>query len=527
MGITRFSWLALCVVSLAPQAGDAWAHVRPGLAGSPRLCAVCMAHPGDRTPWACGRQPLAARAAPAASDSAAPATSQLTQTLAGVTVALASIPTSIAFANIVGVSPLVGIWSSVVLGLAAPALGARPGLVFGAAGVVVVPLAPIYAAHGADGMALTLLLAALLQAAFGALRLGSQIALVSPAVMTGFLNGLGLLLVRSQLGVFTHAHDAGAAVALSAGTMALIQAVPKLSRAVPASLCEVVVATVLSGALALDVETLEQAAGAATFAGGLAVLPHPLAAFPALPPDALADILTAGCSIAFISLIETLLSEKVLDGGEGDGAHAGSHAGTHGGGGGGAGEGGAGESGFDPNASCLAMAAGNAASALLGGLGGCGVIPITLLNQASGGGTALSCVAYGLAMSAFVLVAAPLVGKVPLAALAGVMLTVGVTTLQWRPSWDALAAVGAERARLPQLAAIVTASAVCFKVDMAAGIVLAVLVERALALALESTPAAAAAIAEEPAADARGPSVSSDVDREARARAAGLFTRDE
>lgn len=106
-----------------------------------------------------------------------------------MTVALASIPSSVAFAAIAGVSPLVGVWSSVVLGLAAPLLGSRPGVISGAAGVVAVPLGPLVAAQGPAVITLVTLLAAIIEALFGLLKLGKLVNLVSPTVMSGFLNG--------------------------------------------------------------------------------------------------------------------------------------------------------------------------------------------------------------------------------------------------------------------------------------------------------------------------------------------------
>lgn len=381
------------------------------------------------------------------------------EVLAGATVALASLPTSVAFANIVGVSPLMGVWSSVVLGGVAPLLGARRGVVFGAAGVVAVPLAPLVAAQGASVIALTTLLSALLQAAFGFCKLGRCIGLVSGSVMSGFLNGLGLLLIKSQLRVFTGAPAVRPALALAALTIALTRAVPRLPalKAVPPSLGAILLASAASAALGLDVATLADAAGASTFAGGLALLPRPIAlsSLRASP-----SVLRAACgpaaSIALISLLETLLAAKVLD----NQAEAGEAVTA------------------DPDRSCLAMAGGNALSALLGGFGGCGLIPQTLLASSSGGRSALSSVAYAVAMGGLVLFAAPLVGKVPLPALAGVMLTVGGSTVQWRPTWTALREAAAERRVPSRLVALVAASVTCFRVDMAAGIVLGVLIER-------------------------------------------------
>lgn len=422
------------------------------------------------------RQPAVfASLQPSASDDNAASSSTPKQALAGITVALASLPTSVAFANIVGVSPLVGVWSSVVLGAVAPLLGARPGVVFGAAGVVAVPLAPLVAAHGPSVIALTTLIAATLELLFGLCRFGRFIGLVSDNVMAGFLNGLGMLLLKSQMRVFTSAPAIRPAAALAALTVALIQLLPKVPvlKGLPPSLGAVLIATAASAALRLDVATLADAAGASTFAGGLSILPRPIT-FSSLQASSslLRAVSGPAASIALISLLETLLAAKVLDdqkdqdrGRQPAGAATADDGGPP---------------SADPNRSCIAMAVGNVASALLGGFGGCGLIPQTLLAASSGGRSALSAVAYALAMGSFVLFAAPLVGKVPLPALAGVMLTVGAATLQWKSSWAALSDAASKRRFTPRLLALATASIVCYRIDMAAGIVAGVLIERAL-----------------------------------------------
>ena len=80
------------------------------------------------------------------------------------------------------------------------------------------------------------------------------------------------------------------------------------------------------------------------------------------------------------------------------------------------------------------------ASALLGGIGGCGLIPQTVLNVNAGGGGRVSSAAYATAMATMVLVFAPLVGQISQAALAGLMITVAYSTVQWKPTADILLA---------------------------------------------------------------------------------------
>jgi len=397
--------------------------------------------------------------------------------LSGLVVALASVPTSIAFASIAGVSPLIGIWSSVVLGAVSTGVGGRPGLIAGAAGVVVVPLAPLIASHGQVYMAPTVVLAALMIAAFGALKLGRLVDLVTDNVMKGFLNGLGCLLIKSQLAVLLGLTGAAQAATLAVAlfTGLVVKLLPKVTTAIPSSLAAVVLATALSAALQLPVATLAQG-NAATFAGGLAVLPTwaGVGALTAVPWTAatLRVIFPVAVSIAMISVLETLLASKVV-------AEQASNDGR---------------ASLGSNNRLLAgLAAGNVASAALGGFGGCGLIPQTLLNAQSGGRGALSAIGYAASMGGCVVLAAPAIGAIPVASLAGVMLAVAFATVQVEGTTAAIKAatpVGGRwnTAAVADLVALLAASMVCFFVDMAAGIVLGVALTKVLPRGASSLP---------------------------------------
>ena len=343
------------------------------------------------------------------------------EALAGLVVALASVPSSVAFASIAGVNPLIGIWSSVVLGFVCAVVGGRPGLIAGSAGVVVVPLAPLIMTHGVAYMTPCLILAAAIEAAFAALQLGRFVSVVDDNVMNGFLNGLGCLLIKSQLATFGGLAGAafGWAVGVAAIAATITKFLPLLTTAVPAALVAVIVSTLGTAVLKLPISNLADVAGTATFQGGLSVLPTFAGlGWLALPGGALATmriVAPAAVSIALISVLETLLAGKVVE---------------------------------DCVASeCMVfieqqppaknnqllggLAAGNAASALLGGFGGSGLIPQTLLNMQCGGHGRLSSISYAIALAALVVAAAPLIGAVPVAALAGVMLTVALSTVQF------------------------------------------------------------------------------------------------
>jgi hypothetical protein len=109
---------------------------------------------------------------------------------AGLAVSLAMVPEAVAFAFVAGVSPLVGLWTTVVLGFFAAALG-RPGGCSSASGACSVVVAALCASHGPAYLSLCALMAGLFQTVGGALGLGKFILLVPHAAMLGFVNGLG------------------------------------------------------------------------------------------------------------------------------------------------------------------------------------------------------------------------------------------------------------------------------------------------------------------------------------------------
>jgi MFS superfamily sulfate permease-like transporter len=148
-----------------------------------------------------------------------------------------------------------------------------------------------------------------------------------------------------------------------------------------------------------------------------------------------------------------------------------------------------------PTQSVLAMSAGNIISASLGGFGGCGLIPQSVLNIKSGGGGPMSSISYALAMSSFVLFFAPLVGKIPEAVLAAIMLTVATDTVAWGPTLTAIqnmiynpssttTTTGSSKVsriqRIIEFGALAITSYICYFGNLAVGIVVGVAFQRGL-----------------------------------------------
>jgi SulP family sulfate permease len=406
--------------------------------------------------------------------------------LAGITVAFSLLSKAIACSAIVGVNPLVGIWSSVIMGLTSPILRAQSGVISGTAAVVVVPLSALTVVHGTEYMTLCILLSAIMQGLFGIFRLANKTAnLVTDEVLSGFLNGLGGILFVSQVKVFKAAKTSGTftpAVTMAALCYSIVQLLPRITKIVPSSLVGLVITSFIASTLKLPLATLSSTATAGTFTGGLSSLPR-FISFSTLQSqakslNALKLVLPASISIMIIALVETLLAGKVVKdmvGNSSDDTTTNNDDDI-------------------PTQSVLAMSVGNIISASLGGFGGCGLIPQSVLNIKSGGGGPMSSISYALAMSSFVLFFAPLVGKIPEAVLAAIMLTVATDTVAWGPTLTAIqnmiynpsptTTTGSSKVsriqRIIEFGALAITSYICYFGNLAVGIVAGVAFQRGL-----------------------------------------------
>ncbi|MFT7633762.1 MAG: SulP family sulfate permease, partial [Mariniblastus sp.] len=176
--------------------------------------------------------------------------------LSGVTVSLALVPEAIAFAFVAGVSPLIGLYSAFFLGLITAIFGGRPGMISGATGAMAVVIVGLVSIHGPEYLFPTVILCGILQIAIGVGRLGKLIRMVPHSVMLGFVNGLAIVIGLAQLSSFQIVADgelvflSGTRLWLMFGliglTMFIIWGLPKLTRAVPASLVAILTVTFLA-----------------------------------------------------------------------------------------------------------------------------------------------------------------------------------------------------------------------------------------------------------------------------------------
>lgn len=356
-------------------------------------------------------------------------TKYLTALTAGLAVSLAMVPEAVSFSFVAGVSPLVGLWTTVVLGFLAALFGGRAGVCSSASGACAVVVAALCATHGSGYLAGCAALAGLIQIIAGSTGMANLIRLVPHPVMLGFVNGLSLVMLKAQL---THFKSAGKFLSFLSSegratygcallTMALVRfGIPKLQekmevvKAIPPTLGGVVISAAAARFFKWPIKTLADVAGAETFKGGLSVLPKiglPASIWTPLVNSPLATLkilLPYAITMAAVGSIESLLTLQLLDGIMDDGTRG------------------------STKKEVIGQGIGNLASGLTGGIGGCALIGQSLINAQSGGGVSrLSGMSCALFLALGIVGFAPLLGQIPVVALAGVMLLVCQSTFSW------------------------------------------------------------------------------------------------
>ena len=237
-----------------------------------------------------------------------------TEVLSGLTVALALVPEAVAFALIAGLSPLVGLYAAFMMGLVTSILGGRPSMISGATGAIAVVIVALAKSHGVEYIFATVILAGLIQMAAGFLKLGKLIRLVPHPVIFGFVNGLAIIIFMSQLDQFKDASgnwltgtNLYTLLGLVALTMLIIWGLPKLTKAIPASLTAILVVFGLVYFLKLDTKTVGDIA---SIKGGF-----PPFHIPSIPfnLETLQIIFPYAAIVAGVGLIESLLTLNIID----------------------------------------------------------------------------------------------------------------------------------------------------------------------------------------------------------------------
>jgi SulP family sulfate permease len=346
---------------------------------------------------------------------------------AGITVGLVALPLAMAFAIASGLKPEAGIYTAIVAGFIISLFGGSRVQIGGPAGAFIVIVYGIVAAHGVGGLMIATILAGILLFCMGAFKLGTLIRFVPVAIVTGFTNGIAVLIALSQvkdllglridnlpadffprveslmvnLGSFSTT-----TVALSLASVLIVFGWPVIVRRtgshflqrIPGSIVAVICGTAAVGFFHLDVETI-----GTRFGGIPSSLPHMV--FPHIDIAIIQDLIRPAITIALLGAIESLLCARVADGLIGD---------RH-----------------DPNQELMAQGFANIAAPLFGGYSATGTIARTVVNIHSGGRTPVAGMIHALTLFAIITVAAPLARDIPLATLGAILIYVAYNMGEW------------------------------------------------------------------------------------------------
>lgn len=325
------------------------------------------------------------------------------ESLAGIITSLALIPEVISFSVVAGVDPKVSLVASVVLGLIMSVLGGRPAMVTAAAGSVALVIGPTVNAHGVPYVLPIVLLAGLIQIACGAAGLAKLARHIPRPVMTGFVNALGILIFWAQVRHVTH--RSFTVYALFLLTLLIVQLLPRITQAVPSPLVAIVVVTAIAHYAHLE---LPHVGGAGAMSRGLPGITSWLVP---LNLETISIVWPAALSVAFVGLLESLLTAKLVD----DITATDS----------------------DKTREAWALGIANLCAGLYGGIAGCAMIGQTVVNvQIARARTRLSTVVAALVLLLLVTALSDVMAEIPMVALAAVMMIVACKTFDWQSvSW--------------------------------------------------------------------------------------------
>jgi SulP family sulfate permease len=340
--------------------------------------------------------------------------------LAGITVGLVALPLAMAFGIASGVTPQAGLYTAVVAGFLISALGGSRTQIGGPTGAFVVIVAGIVLRFGMSGLALVTLMAGIILVVMGLTGLGASVRFIPRPVVIGFTNGIAVLIASTQIKDFfglrmgpvpsefmprmrmLAAHIStvnGTALALGAGSLAILLLMPRFTKRVPASIVAVVLCTVAVAMFHLPVETI-----GSKFGG----IPSGLPPFtiPDFHSEHILPLLPSAFTVAMLAALESMLSAVVADGMTGD---------RH-----------------NPNVELVAQGIANIASPVFGGIPATGAIARTATNIRAGARSPVSGMVHALTLLAILLVAAPLASYIPLATLAAVLFVVAYNMGEWK-----------------------------------------------------------------------------------------------
>ena len=339
----------------------------------------------------------------------------------GLAAGVVALPLALAFGVASGLGPVAGLYGAIATGIVAAVFGGTPVQITGPTGPMTLVVAGIVATNMLPSGEVNfpvlvgiIVLAGLVQVALGMLRIGGYIRYVPYPVISGFMSGVGVIIILQQifpmlgveppssnpLSILRQLHLLGghikwSAIVLSTLTIATVFILPRFTKAVPSSLVALVALTVLAVLLKLDASVIGE------IPSGL-----PSLVMPSLDLQRLPALMVAAIELAFLGAIDSLLTSLVAD----------NLTRTQ----------------HDSNRELVGQGLGNIAAGLIGGIPGAGATMRTVVNIEAGGRGRISGVIHGLFLAAVLLGLSGLVQHVPRAVLAGLLVAVGIGIIDYR-----------------------------------------------------------------------------------------------
>jgi len=320
------------------------------------------------------------------------------ESLAGIVTALALIPEVISFSVIAGVDPKVSLIASVVLCLSLSLLGGRPAMVSAAAGSIALVIGPMVHAHGVEYILPAVMLAGFIQILFGLTGLSRMMRYIPRSVMIGFVNALGILIFFAQVPHIWG--QSGVVWGMFAVTLVIVLLAPRLFNSIPSPLVAIVVVTCGALVMGFRVPVVGDEGAMAPGLPGFTQLLVPLNL------ETLMIVWPAALSVAFVGLMESLLTAKLVD----------DITDTH----------------SSKRRESWGLGVGNILAGLYGGIAGCAMIGQTVVNVEMGKARSrISTIAAGLTLLILVTGLSEVMAKIPMVVLAGIMVIVAARTVNW------------------------------------------------------------------------------------------------
>lgn len=319
------------------------------------------------------------------------------------------IPESLSFAIVAGLPPLTGLYGAFIMGIITAFLGGRPGMISGGAGATVIVMISLIAGHGIEYFFAAVALAGVFQILVGVFKLGKFVRLVPQPVMYGFLNGLAVVIFMSQIEQFKIRNGnqfswlQGESLYIMSGlvliTLLLVYFIPKITKGLPTTLIAIAVIFGIVHGFGIETKTVQDIAN---ISGSFPSFHIPQIPFTF---ETLQIIFPYAAIMAGVGLLETLLTLTLVD----------EVTETRG----------------NANKESVAQGIANITNGFFTGMGGCAMIAQTFVNLNAGARQRISAIVSALAILFIILVAAPLIEMIPMAALVGVMMMVAITTFSW------------------------------------------------------------------------------------------------